>query len=86
MNVQHCTYPWTLNFSSNVYCVYNGVHNFATGQLIYNLVEAHCYSIGMTGQLLSNHVAVETDRNVRRFNREGLRQLQCIVTDEDLCG
>ena len=45
MNVQHCTYPWTLNFSSNVYCVYNGVHNFATGQLIYNLVEAHCYSI-----------------------------------------
>ena len=43
-----------------------------------NLVEAHCYGVGMTGQLLSNHVAVETDRNVRRFDREG------IVTDEDL--
>ena len=27
------------------------------------------------GQLLSNHVAVETDWNVRRFDREGLRQL-----------
>ena len=26
-----------------------------------NLVEAHCYGIGRTGQLLSNHVAVETD-------------------------
>ena len=76
--------PGLCNFNSNVYCVYNGVHNFATGQLIYNLVEAHCYSIGMTGQLLSNHVAVERDRNVRRFNCEGLRQLQCIVTDEDL--
>ena len=25
-----------------------------------NLVEAHCYGIGRTGQLLSNHVAVET--------------------------
>ena len=42
-----------------------------------NLVEAHCYSIGRTGQLLSNHVAVETDGNVRRFDREGLRQLHC---------
>ena len=37
-----------------------------------NLVEAHCYGIGKTGQLLSNHVAVETDRNVRRFDRKGL--------------
>ena len=27
----------------------------------HNLVEAHCYGIGRTGQLLSNHVAVETD-------------------------
>ena len=53
----------------------------------YNLVEAHCYGIGRTGQLLSNHVAVETDGNVRRFNREGLHQLQyCIVTGEDLRG
>ena len=26
-----------------------------------NLVEAHCYSIGSAGQLLSNHVPVETD-------------------------
>ena len=42
--------------------------------------------IGRTGQLLSNHVAVEPDGNVRRFDREGLRQLQCIVTDEDLRG
>ena len=30
----------------------------------YNLVETHCYSIGQTGQLLSNHIAVEADRNV----------------------
>ena len=37
-----------------------------------------------TGQLLGNHVAVETDWNVRRFDHESLRQLQCIVTDEDL--
>ena len=29
----------------------------------------------MAGQLLSNHVAVETDRNVRRFDCEGLCQL-----------
>ena len=27
----------------------------------HNLVEAHCYGIGRTGQLLSNHVVVETD-------------------------
>ena len=27
----------------------------------HKLVEAHCYDIGRTGQLLSNHVAVETD-------------------------
>ena len=27
------------------------------------------------GQLLNNHVAVETDLNVRHFDREGLRQL-----------
>ena len=26
-----------------------------------NLVEAHCYSIVGAGQLLNNHVAVETD-------------------------
>ena len=53
--------------------------------IVDNLVEAHCYGIGRTGQLLSKHIAVGTDRNVRRFNREGLRQLQCwIVTDEDL--
>ena len=36
------------------------------------------------GQLLSNHVAVEIDGNVKCFDREGLRQLQCFVTDEDL--
>ena len=29
--------------------------------LVNNLVEAHYYSIGRTEQLLSNHVAVETD-------------------------
>ena len=29
--------------------------------LLNNLVEAHCYGIRRTGQLLSNHVAVETD-------------------------
>ena len=40
-----------------------------------NFVEAHCYCIGRTGQLLSNHVAVETDRNVRRFDCEGLNIL-----------
>ena len=41
-------------------------------------------SVGL-GKLLSNHVAVKKiDRNVRRFDREGLRQLQRIVTDEDL--
>ena len=28
-----------------------------------------------TGQLLSNHAAAETDRNVRRFDRKGLHQL-----------
>ena len=28
------------------------------------------------GHLLSNHVAVEIDGNVKRFDREGLRQLQ----------
>ena len=27
-----------------------------------------------TGQLLSNHIAVQTYRNVRRFDCEGLRQ------------
>ena len=42
-----------------------------------NLVEAHCYDIDRTGQLLSNHIAVETDRNVRCFDHKGLRQLQC---------
>ena len=45
--------------------------------IMYSLVEAHCYGIGRTGQLLSNHVAVETDWNVRRFNHKGLHQLQC---------
>ena len=40
--------------------------------LTYNFVEAHCYGMDRTGQLLSNHVAVETDGNVRRFNRAGL--------------
>ena len=35
--------------------------------IIINLVEAHCYSIG-------NHVAVETDGNLRRFNSDGLCQ------------
>ena len=44
------------------------------------------YTKHSTGQLLNNHVAVETDRNVRRFDREGLRQLQFLVTDEDLSG
>ena len=29
------------------------------------------------GHLLSDHVAVEIDGNVKRFDREGLRQLQC---------
>ena len=38
---------------------------------------ADCIPECRTGQLLSNHVAVETNRNVRRFNCEGLRQLQC---------
>ena len=56
-------------------------------RLYSNLVKAHCYGIGRTGQLLSNHVAVETDWNGRCFGREGLRQLQCsIVTDKDLRG
>ena len=36
-----------------------------------NLVETHCYGIGKAGQLLSNHVAVETDCNVNRFDYEG---------------
>ena len=36
------------------------------------------------GQLLNNHVAVETDRNVRRFNREGLRQLQCCLRSRNV--
>ena len=56
------------------------------GNIGNNLVEAHCYGKGRTGQLLSNHVAVETDCNVRCFDCEGLCQLQCIVTDEDLHG
>ena len=34
--------------------------------LEYNLVEAHCYGIGRARQLLGNHVAVETDWNVKR--------------------
>ena len=33
-----------------------------------------------------HHVAAETDWNVRRFDREGPRQLQSIATDEDLRG
>ena len=41
-----------------------------------NLVEAHCYGIGRTRPLLSSHVAAETDRNVRHFDREFLCQLQ----------
>ena len=54
-----------------------------SSDVLYTLVEARCYGIGKIGQLLSNHVAVETDRNVRRFNRKGLRQWEGIVTDVD---
>ena len=36
------------------------------------------HTVYRTGQLVSSHVAVETDWNVRCFDREGLRQLQCI--------
>ena len=42
------------------------------------MVETHCYGIGRgVEHLLSDHVVVEIDGNVKRFNREGLRQLQC---------
>ena len=42
-----------------------------------NFVEANCYGIGGAGQLLRNHVTVETDCDVQRFDSEGLRQLHC---------
>ena len=45
-----------------------------------------CVLNWMAGQLLNNHVAIETDWNVRRLDCEGFHQLQCIVTDEDLRG
>ena len=51
-----------------------------SSNVLYTLVEARCYGIGKIGKLLSNHVAVETDRNVRRFDRKGLRQIQFLVT------
>ena len=34
-------------------------------------VEISRHQGAKTGQLLSNHVSVETDRNVRRFDRKG---------------
>ena len=43
------------------------VHNSLSYLL---LVPTHC--CGRTGQLLSNHLAVETDRNARCFDRKGL--------------
>ena len=46
--------------------------------VINNLVEAHCYGIGRgAGQLLSNHIAVKIDGNVKCFNREGLCLQHC---------
>ena len=51
-----------------------------------NLVDAHCYSIGRTGQILEQSCS-RNRLNVKRFDHEGLHQLQCsIVTDEDLRG
>ena len=49
-----------------------------------NLVEAHCYGIGRTGQIVEQSHSSEKQIECRRFDHEGLRQLQWIVTDEDL--
>ena len=74
---------------------------WATSQIISvsNLVEAHCYGIGRTGQIVEQsrssekQIEMQTFRprrsssvQCRRFDCEVLRQLQCIVTDEDLRG
>ena len=51
-----------------------------------NLVEAHCYGIGRTGQIVEQSRSSEKQIECRRFDRKGLRQLQRIITDEDLSG
>ena len=80
---------WTINFCS-LRCIHRewsphalwhcSVVWFITQSLlslINNLAEARCYGISRAGQLLSNRVAVETDWNVRCFDRKDLCQLQC---------
>ena len=61
--------------------------------MIINLVEAHCYGIGRTGQIFEqSRSSEETDRNVDvstakvfvstalYFDREGLRQYSIVLT------
>ena len=48
-----------------------------------NLAEAHCYGIGRTGQIVElSRSSEKTDRNVRCFDHEGLRQLQCCIGED----
>ena len=49
---------------------------------VINLVEAHCYGIGMSGQIVEQPRSSEKQIECRCFDREGL----CIVTDEDFRG
>ena len=45
----------------------------------YNLAEAHCYGIGRTGQIVEQSRSSEKQIECRRFDHEGLRQLQCYL-------
>ena len=40
-------------------CTYVHTHMYMHMYVVCNLVEAPCYGIGRTGQILSNHVAVK---------------------------
>ena len=65
-------------------CVYRHVLSCQSAVCLWYAFTA-CSSVIGLGKLLSNHVAVKTDRNVDVFYCKGLRQLQCsIVTDINL--
>ena len=41
-------------------------------KVINNLVEAHCYGIGRTGQIVEQ--SRSSEKQIQRYDREGLRQ------------
>ena len=69
-------YVPTYTYILYTYCMYLLL---PTVYILYvpNLVEAHCYGIGRTGQIVEQSRSSEKQIECRRSDREGLRQVHC---------